>query len=120
VVSEPEWAAFVALDWADPKNFWRLAPAGSQRQGYGQLKNTPEAVGEWAASLQQRIGGFDYSALKTLAAHANAPKAKPCFTINPATLLKRAAVPQAEVAWEGCPSAAPSRTGIELSVFTST
>ena len=26
--SEPEWAAFAAIDWADQKNFWRLLPAG--------------------------------------------------------------------------------------------
>ncbi len=25
--SEPEWAAFVAIDWADQKHFWRLVPA---------------------------------------------------------------------------------------------
>ena len=28
--SEPEWAAFAAIDWADQKNFWRLLPAGSR------------------------------------------------------------------------------------------
>jgi transposase len=55
--SEPEWAAFAAIDWADQKNFWRLVPAGSQRQEQGELENTPEAVEAWAASLQQRFGG---------------------------------------------------------------
>jgi transposase len=54
---EPEWAALAAIDWADQKNFWRLVPAGSQRQEYGELENTPEAVEAWAASLQQRFGG---------------------------------------------------------------
>ena len=57
VASEPEWAAFVAIDWADQKNFWRLVPAGSQRQEQGELENTPEAVEVWAATLQQRFGG---------------------------------------------------------------
>ena len=28
--SEPEWAAFAPIDWADQKNFWRLLPAGSR------------------------------------------------------------------------------------------
>ena len=56
-VSEPEWAAFVAIDWADQKNFWRLLPAGSQRQEQGELDNTPEAVEVWAAGLQQRFSG---------------------------------------------------------------
>src|SRR5215472_8527771 len=57
VASEPEWAAFAAIDWADQKNFWRLLPAGSERQEYGELENTPEAVEVWAATLQQRFGG---------------------------------------------------------------
>src|SRR5215813_8192526 len=57
VASEPEWAAFAAIDWADQKNFWRLVPAGSQRQEQGELENTPEAVEVWAATLQQRFGG---------------------------------------------------------------
>jgi transposase len=55
--SEPEWAAFAAIDWADQKNFWRLVPAGSQRYEQGELENTPEAVEIWAADLQQRFGG---------------------------------------------------------------
>ena len=59
VASEPEWAAFAAIDWADQKNFWRLIPAGSQRQEQGELENTPEAVEvwAWAATLHQRFGG---------------------------------------------------------------
>jgi transposase len=55
--SEPEWAAFAAIDWADQKNFWRLIPAGSACQEQGELENTPEAVESWAATLQQRFGG---------------------------------------------------------------
>jgi len=55
--SEPEWAAFAAIDWADQKNFWRLLTAGSGRSEAGQLENTPEAVEAWAAGLQQRFGG---------------------------------------------------------------
>jgi transposase len=57
VASEPEWAAFAAIDWADQKNFWRLIPAGAQRQEQGELENTPEAVEVWAATLHQRFGG---------------------------------------------------------------
>jgi transposase len=55
--SEPEWAAFAAIDWADQKNFWRLLCPGSRRPEAGELENTPEAVEAWAASLQQRFGG---------------------------------------------------------------
>ena len=53
--TEPEWAAFAAIDWADQKNFWRLLPVGSQRFEEGVLENTPEAVEAWAASLEQRF-----------------------------------------------------------------
>src|SRR5215212_4290796 len=55
--SEPEWAAFAAIDWADQRNFWRLLPAGSRGSEAGELENTPEAVESWAVALQQRFGG---------------------------------------------------------------
>ena len=54
---EPQWAAFVALDWADQKHSWRLAEASSQKQEQGELDNTPEAVAAWAADLNVRFGG---------------------------------------------------------------
>jgi hypothetical protein len=53
----PSVGADFPLDWADPKNFWRLLPAGSERPEEGELENTPEAVEAWAASLQQRFIG---------------------------------------------------------------
>jgi hypothetical protein len=55
--SEPEWAAFAAIDWADKKNFWRLLPTSARRSEEGELENSPEAVEAWAASLQRRFGG---------------------------------------------------------------
>lgn len=56
--SEPEWAAFAAIDWADQKHYWRLVPADSrQQEEQGELENTPEAVEVWAASLRQRFDG---------------------------------------------------------------
>jgi transposase len=55
--SEPEWAAFAAIDWADKKNFWRLRSTVSGRSEAGELENSPEAVEAWAASLQRRFGG---------------------------------------------------------------
>lgn len=54
---EREWAAFVAIDWADQKHFWRLAPAGPGPQEYGEIRNTPEAVDVWATELNLRFGG---------------------------------------------------------------
>jgi transposase len=57
VSAEPQWAASVAIDWANQNNFWRLLPAGAQRAEEGELENTPEAVERWAAALEQRFGG---------------------------------------------------------------
>jgi hypothetical protein len=51
VKSEPEWAAFAAIDWADQKNFWRLFPVDSGEAEFGELKNTPEAVEVLAVSF---------------------------------------------------------------------
>jgi hypothetical protein len=53
--SEPEWAAFAAVDWANQKHFWRLAPAESQQQEQGELENTPEAPGD------VRIGEYGFA-----------------------------------------------------------
>lgn len=55
--AEPLWAAFVALDWADQKHFWRLAPAEGGPQEYGEIESTPEAVDVWATGLNLRFGG---------------------------------------------------------------
>ena len=55
--SEPEWAAFAAIDWADQKHAWRLVPADSAVHEQGTLENTPEAVDLWAANLCVRFGG---------------------------------------------------------------
>ena len=52
-----EFAAFVALDWADQKHAWAFQVAGEARVQYGELENTPEAVQIWASELEQRFGG---------------------------------------------------------------
>jgi transposase len=54
---EPEWAAFAAIDWADQKHAWRLAPAGSAVHEHGEFENTPEAVDVWATNLYARFAG---------------------------------------------------------------
>lgn len=55
--AEPQWAALVALDWADQKFCWRLAPAAGGPQEYGETESTPEAVDVWAMQLNQRFKG---------------------------------------------------------------
>lgn len=55
--SEPEFAAFAAIDWGDRQHVWRLLANDSQQYQSGKMKNTPEAVDAWATELWQRFGG---------------------------------------------------------------
>ncbi len=57
IISEPAWAAFVALDWGNEKHAWILEPAGGGQQQRGVVDNTPEAIALWAAELERRFGG---------------------------------------------------------------
>jgi transposase len=57
VVSEPDFAAFVAIDWADQEHAWSLQEAGSSRRERGRLQQTPEALEAWAAELARRFPG---------------------------------------------------------------
>ena len=55
--SEPiEYSARIGLDWADQKHFWSMRTAEGKHTR-GELKNTPEAIQEWAAELAQRFAG---------------------------------------------------------------
>lgn len=53
--AEPQFAAFVAIDWADQEHVWCLQVAGSEQSEKGRVKNTPEAVETWIAQLCQRF-----------------------------------------------------------------
>jgi transposase len=54
---EPEFAALVAIDWADKKHYWSLSVTDSRRVERGELDNTPEAVEMWMAELHLRFSG---------------------------------------------------------------
>jgi hypothetical protein len=43
VRQEPQFAAFVGIDWADQKHAWCLQAADSQKRESGELEHTPEA-----------------------------------------------------------------------------
>ncbi len=55
VEQEPQFAAFVGIDWADQKHVWSLQGAGSQKRESGELEHAPEAVEVWVAQLCQRF-----------------------------------------------------------------
>ena len=52
---EPQFAAFVSIDWADKKHVWCLQAAGSEKRESGELVHTPEAVEAWVAQQCQRF-----------------------------------------------------------------
>ena len=54
---EPDWAAFLGLDWGSKKHAWILEPAGGGKRQEGSVENTPEAIAVWAADLHRRFGG---------------------------------------------------------------
>jgi transposase len=56
VQPEPEFAAFIGIDWADQKHIWCLQVAGSKQRESGELEHSPEAVESWVAHLYQRFG----------------------------------------------------------------
>jgi hypothetical protein len=56
VKQEPQFAAFVGIDWADQKHVWCLRSVDSEKRESGELEHTPEAVEAWVAQLCQRFG----------------------------------------------------------------
>jgi hypothetical protein len=53
---QPQFAAFVGIDWADQKHVWGLQAVGSEKRESGELEHTPEAVEGWLGQLCQRFG----------------------------------------------------------------
>jgi transposase len=53
---EPQFAAFVGLDWADQKHAWCLQAAGATQREKGEVEHTPETVEAWVGQLCRRFG----------------------------------------------------------------
>ncbi|HEY1755485.1 MAG TPA: hypothetical protein VGG72_08820 [Bryobacteraceae bacterium] len=51
-----EFAALVAIDWADQKHA-RALQAGTSKVETGFVDHTPEAIEVWVAELRMRFGG---------------------------------------------------------------
>jgi len=54
---EPDFAAFIGVDWADREHAWSLQVAGSTERETGILQHTPEAIEAWAMQWATRFGG---------------------------------------------------------------
>jgi transposase len=55
--TENDYAAFIAIDWADEKHAFSLQVAGHTKKETGTLEQKPEVIGAWMAKLRERFGG---------------------------------------------------------------
>jgi hypothetical protein len=56
-VSHDAFAAFVGIDWADPKHDVCLQAAGSAKRESFVLEHTPETIDAWVSMLRTRFNG---------------------------------------------------------------
>ena len=52
---EPNFGAFVAMDWADQKHVWSLQTTHSDQREHGEIQHTPEAIEAWVGGLFSRF-----------------------------------------------------------------
>ncbi len=55
--TQNNYAAFIAIDWADQKHTFSLKVAGQSKKETGTLEQKPESIGPWVAQLRERFGG---------------------------------------------------------------
>ena len=53
----PDFAAFLAIDWADEEHAFRLQVVGQSKIETGTLEQKPHVLGPWLAQLRERFGG---------------------------------------------------------------
>lgn len=56
-IQEKDFAAFIAIDWADREHAWAMQMAGCTERETGTLKQTPEAIDAWAMQYAKRFDG---------------------------------------------------------------
>ena len=87
-----QFAAFVGLDWADQKHDVCLSAGDSKRVEYAVVKQTPEAIDDWACRIRERFGGRPV-AVCLLASSALVEQQQHCLQASSGTLLfQRAAI----------------------------
>src|ERR1043165_601411 len=55
--TQNNYAAYIAIDWADQKHTFGLKVAGQSKKETGALEQKPEIIGPWVANLRERFGG---------------------------------------------------------------
>jgi transposase len=56
-ITQDDYAAFIAIDWADQKHAFSIQVAGQRKKETGTLEQKPEVIGPWVARLRERFGG---------------------------------------------------------------
>src|SRR5258708_17870055 len=54
--TQNDYAAFIAIDWADQKHVFSLQVAGQTKKETGTLEQKPEVIGPWVTQLRERFG----------------------------------------------------------------
>jgi transposase len=54
---EIQYAALLAIDWADEKHAWSLQEANSRARERGEVGHMPEDIETWVAQMSQRFAG---------------------------------------------------------------
>ena len=54
---DPQFAAFVGLDWEDQRHAVCLLPPAGGVPRHGEVAQTPEGIAAWVAELRERFGG---------------------------------------------------------------
>lgn len=52
-----DYAAYIAIDWADQQHVFSLRTANQTKKETGTLEQKPEAIGPWVAALRERFEG---------------------------------------------------------------
>src|SRR2546425_6531545 len=55
--TQNDYAAFIAIDWADRQHVFSLQVAGQSTKETGTLEQKPEVIGPWINQLRERFGG---------------------------------------------------------------
>src|SRR5712691_11172128 len=92
-VPEPEFVAFIVIDWADAKHDVCLQPANTSKREFSVIVHRPEAIEAWAQELKRRFPGGSISVcLELTKGPLVSALAKydflALFPVNPSTLAR--------------------------------
>ena len=90
---DPEFAAFIGIDWADVKHDICLQPVNIDTREFDVLPHRPDAIEQWACSLRQRFQGRPVAVCLEIAKGPLVYALQKydflvLFPVNPATLAK--------------------------------